>query len=118
MLDDLANLGLRIVAALTALRGARVATQRSLDSRTRWDEEMSERRLNDLLDQRSRRQLGDRGPAAAEATAWPLPSRWSRGRMPQKAAFSSPPGEVRSRPTAEPAEQATGYPGRLESRRW
>jgi hypothetical protein len=72
MLDDLANLDLRIGAALTTLRGARAATQRSLNSQTRWDEEMSERRLNDLLDQRSRHHVSDRAPAPA---ASPLPSR-------------------------------------------
>jgi hypothetical protein len=75
MLDDLADLDLRIVTALTTLRDARAATQRSVNSQTRWDEEMSERRLNDLLDQRSRCQVSDRGPTPAGATGWPLPSR-------------------------------------------
>jgi hypothetical protein len=75
MVDDLANLDRRIVTALTTLRGARAATQHSLNSQTQWDQEMSERRLNDLLDQRARSQVSGRATAPAAATVGPLPSR-------------------------------------------
>jgi hypothetical protein len=75
MVDDLANLDRRIVTALTTLRGARAATQHSLTNQTRWDEEMSERRLNDLLDQRARSQVSKNATALASATVGPLPSR-------------------------------------------
>ena len=76
MVDDLANLDRRIVTALAALRGARPGTQHSLNSQTRWDEEMSdyERRLNDLLDQRARCQVSERATARAGATVGPLSS--------------------------------------------
>jgi hypothetical protein len=75
MVDDLANLDRRIVMALTALRCARAGTQHSLNSQTRWDEEMSERRLNDLLDQRARYRVSERATALAGATVGPLSSR-------------------------------------------
>ena len=74
MVDDLANLDRRIVTALAALRGARPGTQHSLNSQTRWDEEMSERRLNNLLDQRARCRVSERATARAGATVGPLSS--------------------------------------------
>jgi hypothetical protein len=78
MVDDLADLDRRIAAALSTVRGARAAARHSLDGRTRWDEEMAERRLDDLLDQRARSQVSDTATAPAAATAEPPPSRWSR----------------------------------------
>jgi hypothetical protein len=75
MVDDLTDLDGRIVTALGTLRAARAATRHSLNGQTRWDEEMSERRLNDLLDQRVRSQVSERATALAAATVGPLPSR-------------------------------------------
>ena len=68
MTDDLANLDRRIADAMTALRCARSVTQRVADSATRWDEEMAERRLNDLLDRRPGCQITQQAQALAGAT--------------------------------------------------
>jgi len=54
MVDDLAVLDRHITEALAALRCARAVAQRSANSTTRWREEMAERALNGLLDQRPR----------------------------------------------------------------
>ena len=54
MVDQLANLDRRITDALSALRCARAIVARSGNSTTRWHEDMAERLLNDLLDQRPR----------------------------------------------------------------
>ena len=65
MVDDLANLDRRHGSDHTARR---TRSHPAL-------EEMSERRLNDLLDQRARYQVSERATALAGATVGPLPSR-------------------------------------------
>jgi hypothetical protein len=66
--DELGDLDRRIADAMAALRCARAAMQRVAVSTTRWQEEVAERRLNDLLDQRHRCQIAQQAEALAEAT--------------------------------------------------
>lgn len=68
MADDLADLDRRIADAMAALRRARAATQRVAVSTTRWHEEVAERRLNDLLDQRPRCQIAQQARVLAGAS--------------------------------------------------
>jgi hypothetical protein len=68
MVDDLADLDRRITDAMTALRCARAVAQRSANSKTLWHEEMAERTLNGLLDQRPRSGTDERPKALAGAT--------------------------------------------------
>jgi hypothetical protein len=60
MPDDLADLDRRITDAMTALRCARAVAQHSANSNTPWHEEMAERTLNGLLDQRPRSAMDER----------------------------------------------------------
>jgi hypothetical protein len=60
MPDDLADLDRRITDAMTALRCARAVAQHSANSNTPWHEEMAERTLNGLLDQRPGSAMGER----------------------------------------------------------
>ena len=73
MADDLADLDRRITDAMTALRCARAVAQHSANSKTRWHEEMAERTLNGLLDQRPRSEVSERPKALAGATVAPRP---------------------------------------------
>jgi hypothetical protein len=72
--DDLANLDRRIADAMAALRGARATAQRFDSGTTRWREELAERRLNDLLDQRHHCQIAQQAQALAGVTAVSRPS--------------------------------------------
>jgi hypothetical protein len=66
MAEDLATLDRRITDALAALRRARRVVERSANGTTRWREDMAERTLDGLLEQRSRAQSGRaREPAGA-----------------------------------------------------
>jgi hypothetical protein len=67
MVDDLAILDRRITDALAALRCARVVVERSANSTTRWHEDMAERVLNGLLDQRPRVQMREHADALSGA---------------------------------------------------
>jgi uncharacterized protein (DUF924 family) len=75
MADDLVTLDGRIIDAMTALRYARAVAQHSANSRTRWQEEVAERALNTLLDQRPRTQMNQQAKALAGATAAHGPGR-------------------------------------------
>jgi hypothetical protein len=66
--DGLAILDRRIADALAALRCARAAVEHSANNTTRWHEELAERTLNALLDQRLRAQMTDRANVLAAAT--------------------------------------------------
>ena len=66
--DELAILDRRITDALAALRCARAAVEHSANSATRWHEDVAERTLNGLLDQRLRAQMKDRANVLAGAT--------------------------------------------------
>jgi hypothetical protein len=68
MTDELASLDRSITDALSALRCARAVVEHSANSATRWHEDMAERRLNGLLDQRSRAQIDDHAKLLARAT--------------------------------------------------
>jgi hypothetical protein len=68
MTDELANLDRSITDALNALRCARAVVEHSANSRTRWHEDMAERRLNGLLEQRPRAQMDDHATLLARAT--------------------------------------------------
>jgi hypothetical protein len=75
MPDNLADLDRRITDAMTALRCARAVAQHSANSKTRWHEEMAERTLNGLLDQRPRSEINERpkalaGPSVAPRSHW------------------------------------------------
>jgi hypothetical protein len=67
MADDLADLDRRITDALTALLCARAVTQHSANSTSRWHEDMAERTLNGLLDQRPRVQMNEHARLLAGA---------------------------------------------------
>jgi uncharacterized protein (DUF924 family) len=71
MRDDLADLDRRITDAMTALRCARAVAQHSADSKTRWQEEMAERTLNGLLDQRPRSAMNERPKTLAAPSVAP-----------------------------------------------
>jgi hypothetical protein len=71
MADDLTDLDRRIIDAMAALRYARAVVRHSDDSNTRWNEEMAERTLNGLLDQRPRSERNERPTASAGATVAP-----------------------------------------------
>jgi hypothetical protein len=73
MADDLADFDRRITDAMAALRCARVVVQHSANSTTRWHEEMAERTLNGLLDQRPRSEMSERPKVLAGATVAPRP---------------------------------------------
>ena len=66
--DGLAILDRRITDALAALRCARAAVDHSSNNRTRWHQDLAERTLNGLLDQRLRAQLTEHADALAGAT--------------------------------------------------
>jgi hypothetical protein len=68
MADVLANLDRRITEALSALRCARAVVEHSANSTTRWHEEMAERTLNALLEQRPRAQMSEHATMLARAT--------------------------------------------------
>ena len=68
MTDELASLDRSITEALTALRCARAVVEHSANSTTRWHEDMAERRLNGLLDQRPRAQMNEDARMLARAT--------------------------------------------------
>jgi hypothetical protein len=68
MADELVNLDRRITEALNALRCARTVVEHSPNSTTRWHEDMAERRLNGLLDQRPHAQLREHATMLARAT--------------------------------------------------
>jgi hypothetical protein len=69
MAEDLGDLDRRITDALSALRCARAIVARSGNSTTLWHEDMAERRLNGLLERRSRSGAG--ALAGAGVPAWP-----------------------------------------------
>jgi hypothetical protein len=73
MADGLADLDRRITEAMTALRCARAVAQHSANSTTLWQEEMAERTLNGLLDQRPRSAVDERTRPRAWATLAPRP---------------------------------------------
>jgi hypothetical protein len=73
MADDLADLDRRITDAMTALRRARAVAQHSANSEALWHEEMAERRLNGLLDQRYRSAMNERPKTLAGAAVAPRP---------------------------------------------
>ena len=68
MTDMLADLDRRITDALSALRCARAVVGHSANSTTRWHQDMAERRLNGLLDQRPRARMDEHGTLLARAT--------------------------------------------------
>jgi len=68
MADELESLDRRITDALNALRCARAVVEHSANSTTRWHEDMAERTLNGLLDQRPRTAPSPEGRALAGAT--------------------------------------------------
>ena len=68
MTDQLANLDRSIADALNALRCARAVVEHSANSTTRWHEDMAERTLNGLLDQRPRAQMNEHAKLLARAT--------------------------------------------------
>ena len=68
MTDELASLDRSITDALNALRCARAVAEHSANSATRWHEDMAERRLNGLLDQRPRAQMDEHAKLPARAT--------------------------------------------------
>jgi len=74
MPNDLADLDRRITDALAALRSARAVALRVATRTTRWHEEMAERRLDELLDQRPHCQIAQQAQALAGATAVPTGS--------------------------------------------
>jgi hypothetical protein len=65
--EGLAIIDRRITDALAALRCARAAVEHSANSATRWHEDVAERTLNGLLDQRLRAQMKDRANVLAGA---------------------------------------------------
>ncbi|TFV92980.1 hypothetical protein E4P40_00925 [Blastococcus sp. CT_GayMR20] len=67
MADDLAILDRRITDALAALRCARAVVECSANSTTRWHEDMAQRVLDGLLDQRPRAQMKQQATVLAEA---------------------------------------------------
>jgi hypothetical protein len=69
MVDGLALLDRRITDALAALRCARAAVAHSANSRTRSHEDLAERTLNGLLDQRLRAQMRAHTDVLTGATA-------------------------------------------------
>jgi hypothetical protein len=71
MADALANLDRRITDALNALRFARAVVEHSANSTTRWHEDMAERTLNGLLDQRARTQMNEHATVLAGGTVGP-----------------------------------------------
>jgi hypothetical protein len=68
MTDELTSLDRSITDALNALRCARAVAEHSANSTTRWHEDMAERRLNGLLDQRLRARIDDHAKLLARAT--------------------------------------------------
>ena len=72
MVDELADLDRRITDALATLRRARAVVEHSANSSTRWREEIAERTLDGLLDQRSRASSDGRAMAMAGATHGPV----------------------------------------------
>jgi hypothetical protein len=66
--DGPAILDRRITDALAALRCARAAVEHSANNTTRWHEELAERTLDGLLDQRLRAQMTDHADVLAGAT--------------------------------------------------
>jgi hypothetical protein len=75
MADDLADLDRRITDAMAALRIARTVASRVASRAARWHEEVAERRLNDLLDQRPHCQIAQQAQALAGATGTSRPVR-------------------------------------------
>jgi hypothetical protein len=71
MADELANLDRRITDALDALRCARAVVEHSSNCTTRWHEDMAERALNGLLDQRLRAAVNEHAKVLAGATVGP-----------------------------------------------
>ena len=70
MADELANLDRRITDALAALRRARAVVEHSANGTTHWQQDVAERSLNGLLDQRSRAELNQRRLAMAAGASW------------------------------------------------
>jgi hypothetical protein len=68
MADELRNLDRRITDALNALRCARAVVEHSPNSTTRWHEDMAERTLNGLLDQRPHSRLGEHATVPARVS--------------------------------------------------
>ena len=66
--DELAIIDRRITDALAALRCARAAVEHSANNTTRWHQDLAERTLNGLLDQRLRAQMKDHADVLAGAT--------------------------------------------------
>ena len=71
MVDELANLDRRITDALNALRCARAVVAHSANGTTRSQEDMAERALNGLLDQRARAAVNEHASVLAGATVGP-----------------------------------------------
>ena len=69
MTDELANLDRCITDALSELRCARAVAEHSTNGTTRGHEDMAERKLNGLLDQRSRAQMNEHARLLARASA-------------------------------------------------
>ena len=68
MANELVKLDRRITEALNALRCARAVVEHSANSTTRWHEDMAERTLNELLDQRHHARMSEHSPVLAGAT--------------------------------------------------
>jgi len=66
--DGLASLDRSITDALAALRCARAAVEHSANNETRWHEDLAERALDGLLDQRLRARMQDHANVLAGAT--------------------------------------------------
>ena len=73
MADELANLDRRITDALAALRRARAVVEHSANGTTQWQQDVAERSLNGLLDQRYRTAMNERPKMLAGAAVAPRP---------------------------------------------